>query len=135
MLVNRGYFCKACEHEFDMYQAMNDPLKKKCPKCNKNKLVQDLSGGTLHGSVKQYTTLGSIAEQNSKKLGTYGVQAKEEEVKKSQEEIINIRNKKLIDAGFKLPEKRETPAIPQKVTDLVKSGNQDAIKKYIMKGD
>lgn len=134
MLVNRGYYCKSCEHEFDVHQKMHDPLKKKCPKCKKNKLVQDLSGGTYTGSVKQYNTLGSIAERNSKKLGTYGVQRKEQELKDSETEMLNARAKKITDAGFKVPERKKVDPIPDKVVKLVNSGNKKAIQKYIMEG-
>lgn len=32
------YECDACEHAFELFQAINDPVKKKCPECGKNKL-------------------------------------------------------------------------------------------------
>ena len=32
------YLCKACGHEFELFQQMSDPLKRKCPKCGKPKL-------------------------------------------------------------------------------------------------
>ncbi|HEY5314435.1 MAG TPA: zinc ribbon domain-containing protein [Pirellulales bacterium] len=32
------YVCDACEHEFELFQAMKDPILKKCPKCGKLKL-------------------------------------------------------------------------------------------------
>ena len=32
------YVCDACEHKFELFQGINDPLKKKCPECGKNKL-------------------------------------------------------------------------------------------------
>jgi putative FmdB family regulatory protein len=32
------YVCDACEHEFELFQGINDPLKKKCPECGKPKL-------------------------------------------------------------------------------------------------
>jgi putative FmdB family regulatory protein len=32
------YECGACEHTFEVFQGINDPVKKKCPECGKNKL-------------------------------------------------------------------------------------------------
>ena len=32
------YECDACGHEFELFQGINEPLKKKCPECKKNKL-------------------------------------------------------------------------------------------------
>ena len=32
------YVCDACQHAFEEFQAMKDPVLKKCPKCKKAKL-------------------------------------------------------------------------------------------------
>jgi putative FmdB family regulatory protein len=32
------YECDACHHKFELFQGINDPLKKKCPECGKSKL-------------------------------------------------------------------------------------------------
>ena len=32
------YQCDACEHEFELFQGINDPVQRKCPKCGKLKL-------------------------------------------------------------------------------------------------
>jgi len=32
------YECSACEHTFEVFQGINDPIQKKCPKCKKSKL-------------------------------------------------------------------------------------------------
>lgn len=32
------YECQACGHEMEVFQGINDPIKKKCPECGKNKL-------------------------------------------------------------------------------------------------
>jgi len=32
------YECNACQHTFELFQGINDPIKKKCPECGKNKL-------------------------------------------------------------------------------------------------
>ncbi len=32
------YECDACQHAFELFQSINEPVKKKCPECGKNKL-------------------------------------------------------------------------------------------------
>ncbi|MEO1496057.1 MAG: zinc ribbon domain-containing protein [Planctomycetota bacterium] len=32
------YECDACGHEFELFQQISDPVKKKCPECGKMKL-------------------------------------------------------------------------------------------------
>lgn len=32
------YVCDACEHEFELFQSITEPVKRKCPECGKNKL-------------------------------------------------------------------------------------------------
>ena len=39
------YVCHACEHEFELFQQMSDPVKKKCPECGKLKLERLIGTG------------------------------------------------------------------------------------------
>ncbi len=39
------YRCTGCEHEFELFQAMSDGLKKKCPQCGKLKLERLIGTG------------------------------------------------------------------------------------------
>ena len=32
------YECDACGHEMELFQGINDPVKRKCPECGKSKL-------------------------------------------------------------------------------------------------
>jgi len=32
------YQCSACDHTFELFQGINDPVKRKCPQCGKQKL-------------------------------------------------------------------------------------------------
>lgn len=32
------YECDACEHKFELFQGISEPVKKKCPECGKPKL-------------------------------------------------------------------------------------------------
>ncbi len=39
------YECDACQHSFELFQGINDPVKKKCPVCKKNKLRRLFGSG------------------------------------------------------------------------------------------
>jgi putative FmdB family regulatory protein len=32
------YECNACGHDFELFQSMTDPVKRKCPECGKHRL-------------------------------------------------------------------------------------------------
>ena len=134
-MVTRLYFCKNCEHEFETVQPMDEKLLKKCPKCKKNKLIQDLSGN-FHGSVIQYNTVGSLAEKNTKELGHYGRQAKEKEILDKEEAIKKQREEKIIAAGLKpITRKARKPNLPpDNVLLSINRGDNEAIKRYIYEG-
>lgn len=39
------YECDACQHSFELFQGINDPVKRKCPECGKNKLRRLFGSG------------------------------------------------------------------------------------------
>jgi putative FmdB family regulatory protein len=39
------YQCDACGHEFELFQSMTAPVKRKCPKCGKAKLQRLIGTG------------------------------------------------------------------------------------------
>lgn len=39
------YQCEACGHEFELFQSMTAPIKRKCPKCGKAKLQRLIGTG------------------------------------------------------------------------------------------
>ena len=40
------YRCDGCGHEFELFQQMSDPVKRKCPKCGKSKLQRLIGTGS-----------------------------------------------------------------------------------------
>ena len=40
------YQCKACGHEFELFQQMSDAVKKKCPACAKMQLKRLIGAGS-----------------------------------------------------------------------------------------
>jgi putative FmdB family regulatory protein len=84
------YGCNHCGFLWDdVVQSINDSPKKKCPKCNKMTLERLISGGLQPFVRGEATTLGQLAEQNTKKMGRYELQEK------------RAKNKEDTDAGLK----------------------------------
>ena len=134
-MVSRQYYCKGCEHEFETSQPMNEELLTKCPKCKKKKLIQDLSGN-FHGSVIQYNTVASIAEKNSRDLGNYGRQAKEQEIIEKEKSIKKNRADALRAKGLNPIETRDKKPsqLPDHVLLSMNRGDEKAVERYIYEG-
>lgn len=119
MNINRYYICDACDHHFMISQERDEPLKKRCPACKKNKLYQDLTG--QHTMVYQEPkTLGHLAERNTERAGKY--------------ELENARNKpnKIKKSGKPTWYNPDAQNLPKTLSDL------DTVKKkqkYIMTGE
>lgn len=92
-----------------------DKPKKQCPRCKKMTLERLISGGCHAYIDPGVTTLGKLAEVNTKKMGKELQQKKTEEGKEAMDK-----------AGFK-PRDRQKQKI-QKMT-------QEQKTKWIMEGD
>ncbi len=85
------YECDACDHAFELFQQMSDPVKKKCPKCGKLKLRR------LFGTGAAVVFKGS---------GFYETDYRSDSYKKGEEKA-----KKATDSGKKSDSKKsETSA-------------------------
>lgn len=71
------YKCDACEHEFELFQSINEPVKKKCPECGKPKLRR------LFGTGAAIVFKGSGFYQTDYRSESYKKGAKAEEKSKS----------------------------------------------------
>lgn len=67
-MPNYEYACSACQHQFEIYQGVKDPVKKKCPECKKMRLERLIF--PVMGQVKTIRTLGQLAEKNTKRAGS-----------------------------------------------------------------
>jgi len=72
------YGCSHCGFSWeDVQQSISDPPKKKCPKCKHMTLSRVIFGGIEPFVRGEATTLGQLAERNSKKMGKCAVDEKE----------------------------------------------------------
>lgn len=62
------YKCESCGEESEIFQSIKDAPKKKCGTCGKNKLERLISA-CIGFVAREATTLGQLAERNTKKMG------------------------------------------------------------------
>ena len=74
------YECEACGHTMEVFQGINDPKKKKCPECGKNKLQR------LFGTGAAIVFKGSGFYQTDYRSDGYKEAAKKDKEAKSSSE-------------------------------------------------
>lgn len=89
------YECDACGHEFELFQGINDAVKKKCPECKKSKLRRLFgTGGAIvfKGSgfyetdyrSESYKKGEKAAKESKSKSESKGSDAKKSDSKKTE---------------------------------------------------
>lgn len=111
------YICDECSHEMnDVYQSIKDEALDVCPSCGKSSLRRVIYGG-IGSFMKDCKTIGSLADKNWSKKGSYERSELESQSKKSNEETSYF-------SSFGSASTKEI----NKMTDAQKT-------KYIMTGD
>jgi putative FmdB family regulatory protein len=87
------YKCDACDHAFELFQSITEPVKKKCPQCGRSKLRRLFGTGAavvFKGSGFYQTDYRSdsykkAAEKESKPAGEGKGEKKSDSASKSSE--------------------------------------------------
>ena len=87
------YECDACGHEFELFQSISAPLKRKCPECSKLKLRR------LFGTGAAVVFKGS---------GFYETDYRSESYKQGAEKDKKAKEKKSSDSSDKTDKKKPT---------------------------
>ena len=80
------YRCQECKHEFELFQQLSAPVKKKCPVCAKLKLKRLIGAGSaimFKGSGFYETDYRSAAYKKDAKAAKEAANPKSDESKKS----------------------------------------------------
>jgi putative FmdB family regulatory protein len=83
------YVCDACNHKFELFQSMTEPVKKKCPECKKSKLRRLFGTGAaimFKGSgfyITDYRSESYKAGQKSEKSASEGKSSESKSESKS----------------------------------------------------
>lgn len=138
MNIKRYYICDACDYHFYTLQERDENLLKRCPKCRKHKLYQDLTG--QHSYVYgEPTTLGHQADRNTQNMGKYELQDRR---RKEKLDTLKQRRKPLVDKGILSPDNIDKEADPwfgklekKKEKEIIEDKTFQKAHKYIMEGN
>jgi putative FmdB family regulatory protein len=105
------YVCSSCGHTLeDVSQSIKDKPLVKCEQCGEMALERVIYGGQIFVR-REATTIGQLSDRNTKKMGKYELQSKQEEHNMKQ----------------KLSDK-------QKLHKKINSMNNEQKQKWIMEG-
>ncbi|MDP7004811.1 MAG: zinc ribbon domain-containing protein [Phycisphaerales bacterium] len=89
------YRCQECEHEFDLFQQMSDPVKKKCPECGVLKLKRLIGTGSavvFKGSGFYETDYRSESYKKESKADKEAGKSKSDDKKKTKNDSSSSKN-------------------------------------------
>ncbi|MAT71166.1 MAG: FmdB family transcriptional regulator [Planctomycetaceae bacterium] len=81
------YECDACGHEFELFQSISEPVKRKCPECKKPKLRR------LFGTGAAVVFKGSGFYQTDYRSDSYKQAAEKDKKSSSDGEAKDARKK------------------------------------------
>jgi len=91
------YECEACGHALEIFQGINDPVKKKCPECKKNKLKRQFGTGAaivFKGSGFYQTDYRSEGYKKAAKKDSEAKSEKKSDGKKSESKSSDAKSSK-----------------------------------------
>jgi putative FmdB family regulatory protein len=89
------YVCGNCDHKLcDVYQSIKDKPLLKCTACNKKSLERVIYA-PLSFTRKEPTTIGQLAERNSKRLGRAEISERESKDRESKKSAMDSAKKEV----------------------------------------
>ena len=83
-MINYDYICKNCGHELkDVLQSIKDDPFTYCEKCGEHSLSRVIFGGRA-AFVENVSTIGQLADKNTKNMGHYKRSEIETKVKENK---------------------------------------------------
>lgn len=124
-MPNYHYLCELCSHEFETYQSIKAESLRDCPECkteNLNRVFHAVNAFVRSDNP----TIGTLAERNTAKLGTYGREAFWEKQKTNKANAYAAARKEL-----QIPDvSRESIALNKKIQNM----NDQQKERYIQEG-
>lgn len=94
------YRCRSCEHEFELFQQMTAPVKRKCPLCKKNDLERliGIGAGVLFKGggfyETEYRSEGYKKDAKKEKESISSSNEKSKDSLKKKNKKTTVENKK-----------------------------------------
>ena len=88
------YECRKCVYYTEIWQGMMDDPIKECPNCGKNALVKVIINPPAAIVRGEANTIGQLADQNTKKMGIYELQDRQQKDNVAQNKEISETRKR-----------------------------------------
>jgi putative FmdB family regulatory protein len=63
------YYCKECNHHFEVFKKMDEPNPSQCPSCSLvGKIIRDYSTITTSIDSNEPKTIGELADRNTERM-------------------------------------------------------------------
>lgn len=135
-MITYEYECGCCHHRFEIKQSIKDEPLKKCIACNQHMLERIIFGGGAAFVRQEASTIGQLADRNTKNMGTYEKQEKRAAHKNSEKAAKKrLKEEAAAKLGGTIPEASEsyTPIYGKSDKQFDKM-SKEQINKYILEG-
>lgn len=131
--------CTNCSHEFEYQKSIKDKFNNICPECGLETLERVIDAppiGFVNEGINDRTTLGKLAEINTKSMGKYELQEKREIQRVAKENARQVLQNEMSEKfGTKPIDVKKKPWYrkigPNKINKMSTTQKQ----KYIEKGE
>lgn len=136
-MITYDYECTECDNRFEVMQSIKDDAFTVCPKCEQETLRRVLHTPLYVKVIGEATTVGQLAERNSKKMSSGAMQEaqKRYETAKTINRVPEDCRPKTVDSGptQETPEWMTRPRT--KTTKEVTKLSPEAVKRYVQTGE
>ena len=104
------YLCKnkKCKSELnDIHQSFNDEALIICPKCKQSTLIRVVNSAPMVIAKSEPTTIGQLAEKNSKTIGRQEIQERTLKDKENKKQVLSQTKKELYSKINKMSDKQK----------------------------
>jgi putative FmdB family regulatory protein len=132
-MITYEYKCCECKISLEVEQSIKNKPLVTCPECGKQSLERVITGGIAIFVNKDAVTLGQLAERNTKKMGTYELQDKRREHKKSEK---SARIRAIEESGGQTlkEESKVTPFYGKTDHEKINKMTPKQVEKFIKEG-
>jgi putative FmdB family regulatory protein len=136
-MITYDYECTECDNRFEVLQSIKDDAFTVCPQCEQETLRRVLHAPLYVKVVGEPTTIGQLADRNSKKMSTEDMQEAQKRYQTAK--TINRIPEDCRPATQKSAPTQETPewmTKPRtKTSKEVAKLSPEAVKRYVQTGE
>tara|TARA_R110000751_G_scaffold69943_1_gene141911 strand:- start:108 stop:455 length:348 start_codon:yes stop_codon:yes gene_type:complete len=102
------YYCKECDHRFEIFKKMDDPNPSQCPSCLvSDRIIRDYSTITTSIDSNEPKTIGDLADKNTERMVSEGTLDKKSLDHESMKRKRKKKFDKMTDVSSMTPAQQE----------------------------